>query len=183
MHPSHSECFAEYVFPDFNGSGVTLVVQELTGTVGHSPSEKRFFHLMFQSEHDDPADPRPLRLINAISRDYLGKLYAPLDAALKSVDDNLKLPRLNPDNQEWVEMLQRNMTASLLYYAEKLNRSMGDDDGSDEDEPAGGVEAPAAAPCSPTCCPHILVMDAAQPETLLFADISVALHCAHAHHG
>lgn len=189
---STPDCYPEYVFRDFNRTGVTLRVQELTETVKHSKREKRFFHMMFESPTNDHADPRPMQVVHAIARDYVNQLYLPLDAALRGEDRRLGLPRLNPDNLEWVELLQGNLQATLLYYENKLPGS-----GGGRSEPKGGTPSPhgghphhdgreAAAMAdtaatavgfgSPTCCPHIIVSDPRNEEETLFADLTLVLH-------
>jgi hypothetical protein len=157
--PGGHQCFDEYEFMDFNGTSVKLICQELTRTVEHHSQEKRFFHMMFQSGDNRADDPAPMELMRAISRDYIGSLFNPLNERLARIRADLALPRLNPDNMEWVELLQGSLTASLMYFEKKL--------------------AATQTPCAPTCCPHIIVNDPDNPEQVLFAHLSVALHCVH----
>jgi hypothetical protein len=185
--PDHAPCYDEYLFRNFNNTGVTLRVQELTETVHHSKREKRFFHMMFESETGDHDDPRPLEVVKSIARDYLNALYLPLDAALRGIESRLGLPRLNPQNLDWVQLLEFNLQAALLFYENNL----GDGDEPTRGEHAGDhrhqieamsarrVMGATAAPGAPTCCPHFIVTDPKNDEETLIAQMSLVLHRRH----
>ena len=63
------QCYETFTYPRFIDRGeddwVNLIVQDLTETVGHSPTEKRLLHVMLEGPGD-------LKFMYDMALDYLG---------------------------------------------------------------------------------------------------------------
>ena len=151
--PTSHQCFDEYVFSNFY-DGVTLTVQDLTETVGHPRSEKRFYHIMMEGTN-------AMNLMEALAADYLRSFYYPLQRLRDDKGRSLELPQIDRKNMGWLPLLQGSLHASLTYYALAEEQA---------GEPLG----------SPTCTPQIIVINPLEPNQVLFIGIMPALH-AHPH--
>lgn len=152
--PTLHQCYDEYVFSNFY-DGVTLTVQDLTETVGHSRNEKRFYHIMMEGTN-------AMNLMQALANDYLRTFYYPLQRIRDDYDRSLDLPEIDPDNLGWLPLLQGSLLASLTYYAQAEERSP---------KPLGG----------PTCTPQVIVIHPHRENKVLFVGIVPALHAPHEH--
>ena len=63
--PALHQCYEEYVFSNFY-DGVKLIVQELTTTVGHSKTEKRFTRHPSSSTRSRGLDSSPCLCVSVV---------------------------------------------------------------------------------------------------------------------
>ncbi len=152
MPPPNHECYETFTYPRFveGDYWVDLIVQDLTETVGHKKTEKRLLHVMLEGPGD-------MKFMHDMAMDYLATFYYPIQEKRAIEGKSIDLPRLDHSTLGWLPLLQGGLHAALTYF--KI-------------ESENNCDLIA----SPTCTPHLYVINPCKKGEILYVAVVPALH-------